>query len=171
MGSLHYMPTTTTTVAPDDGSLFRFFHIFVGQLSRPTVLLPFLQRWLHGVWVLGSRCIGIPNSASHWMPGVHEGIGIVTLIAGLCIFFTALQYLDTFVSVLLYRSCLVGLYCSAGCLGWLSHRLRHGHRMYVNFLPAASKSACLLSNREMAFPKPSISLHVTKMIERPTFAA
>ena len=49
-----------------------------------------------------------------------------------------------------YLSILGGLRCPADAKVSFSRRLRHGHRMYVTTPPAAIKSACLLSNREMA---------------------
>jgi hypothetical protein len=42
VASLPFMRTTTTAV-PDGGSLFLFFHIFVGHVSRPIVLLSLFQ--------------------------------------------------------------------------------------------------------------------------------
>ena len=45
----HPLIPTTTTLAPDDGSFFRFFHIFCGLWAMQFVYYLSFMWWTHGV--------------------------------------------------------------------------------------------------------------------------
>jgi hypothetical protein len=130
---------TTTTAAPDGGDDDLFFH------TLSAFSLDILSYYIS----FNDGCMAFGISGQMHSPAPLHGIAVPGVLKELAIIahVPALAYFWHYNLPLFSLSSSIVVH---GGNATISRRLRHGHRMYVNPLPAASRSACLLSNREMA---------------------